>query len=400
MSPSILSDEFLASLESSARPVEAAEMLPPACYTDPQFWEFEKEALFAHEWLCVGREAWAKNPGDYFTSSHIGEPIMVVRNRDGVLKAMSTVCQHRSMLVAEGRGNARSFVCPYHHWTYSLDGSLVAAPAMERTEGFDMKGVRLGQLRLEVWLGFVFVNFDLNAPPLAPRLTELTKVLKNYDLEHCDEPPHGEPWTKGPWNWKVLLENSNDGYHANRLHHGPVHDLCPSDRVTFPVLPADTAGYFRYAGTTDLDVGFNPTRKAILPLFPKLTLEERHRFLFLNIPPTFQIFARVDWATFSIFHADGPDAVSFERSWMVAPGASKEPLFNERLNIYFASSAAIGAQDRHVDALVQVGLKSRYANRGRYSYQERAQQDLNKWLVSRYRAAWERMKKSSTGKLN
>jgi hypothetical protein len=169
-----------------------------------------------------------------------------------------------------------------------------------------------------------------------------------------------------------------------------VHDLCPSDLASFPDLPADTAGYFRYNGTTGLDVGFNPTRKAMLPLFPRLTLDERHRFLFANIPPTFQLFARPDWATFTIFHAEGPEEMSFERSWMVAPGASSEPLFKERLDIYFATSATIGAQDRYVDRLVQVGLRSRFATRGRYSWQERAQQDLNNWLVPRYQACWKR----------
>src|SRR2546421_12865057 len=94
----ILTDEFFNSLESSARDVELAEMLPPACYVDRDFWEFEKEAIFSHEWLCVGRGAWAKNHGDYFTSAHMGEPILVVRNRTGVLKAMSPACQHRAIL--------------------------------------------------------------------------------------------------------------------------------------------------------------------------------------------------------------------------------------------------------------------------------------------------------------
>jgi phenylpropionate dioxygenase-like ring-hydroxylating dioxygenase large terminal subunit len=394
MRSSILTDAFFNSLESSAREVEVAEMLPPACYVDRDFWEFEKEAVFSHEWLCVGREAWAKNPGDYFTSAHMGEPIVVVRNRDGVLKAMSTVCQHRAMLVVEGRGNAKAFLCPYHHWSYSLDGNLIGAPAMDKTCNFDPTKVRLAEFKLEVWLGFVFINFDLNAPPLAPRLSALTKALEHYDIANCDEPSHGDTWTKCPWNWKVHLENSNDGYHANRLHKGPVHDLCPSSMASFPELPADTAGYFRYNGTVDIDVGFNPTRKAILPLFPRLTAEDRRRFIFANIPPSFQMFARPDWATFTIFHAEGPEEMSFERSWMVAPGVSKEPLFQERLNIYFATSATIGAQDRHVDALVQVGLRSKFANRGRYSWQERAQQDLNNWLVPRYRSTWEKIRNS------
>lgn len=386
-----LSDSFFRSLDSSILDIEQAQMPPPLCYTNHDFFEFEKEAIFTREWLCVGRDAWARNPGDYFTTSHIGEPIMVVRNRDGVLKAISTVCQHRAMLVAEGRGNTRAFICPYHRWTYSLDGELISAPAMERTCNFDPKNIRLGQFRLEVWLGFIFINFDLNAPPLAPRLETLRQALEHWDLEHVDELPYGEQPRKCPWNWKVQLENSNDGYHANRLHKGPVHDLCPSDMVSFPELPPDTACYFRYNGTTGPDVGFNPTRKAILPIFPQLTMEERHRFLFANIPPTFQLFARPDWVTFTIFQADGPEEMTFQRTWMVAPGVMKEPLFKERMDIYIATSATIGEQDRHVDAMVQIGLRSRFANRGRYSWQERAQLDLNNWLVSRYKNHWDRM---------
>ena len=97
-----LNDEFFNALESSVLPVEDAESLPPLCYTDREFYEFEKEALFNHEWLCVGRESWASQPGDYFTSSIIGEPLIVCRDLDGTLRAMSAVCQHRSMLVAEG----------------------------------------------------------------------------------------------------------------------------------------------------------------------------------------------------------------------------------------------------------------------------------------------------------
>src|SRR5689334_17323098 len=129
----IFSKQFFDALESSVLRIEDAETLPPACYTDAEFFEFEKEALFNHEWLCVGRSDWVEKPGDYFTTSIIGEPIVVVRTQDGVIKALSSVCQHRAMLVAEGSGNTHAFICPYHHWSYNLDGTLKGAPAMERT---------------------------------------------------------------------------------------------------------------------------------------------------------------------------------------------------------------------------------------------------------------------------
>ncbi len=390
MDGGFLNDTFFSSLDSSVREVNAAETLPPICYTDPEFFKFEKDAIFYREWLCVGREAWVKNPGDYFTASQIGEPLIIARNRDGVLKAMSAVCQHRAMLVADGIGNARSFRCPYHHWTYSLDGNLVSAPEMDRACNFDKADFRLPEVKLEVWLGFIFINFDPDAAPLAPRLSALTAVLKNYNIAGNDELDRpGEP-RKEMWNWKVRYENANDGYHANRLHGGPVHDCVPSALATFPELPADTAGYFRYNGTTTPDFGFNPTLKAVLPIFPGLTTEDRNRFLFLCIPPTLTMNCGSDMINFSMFNIEGLGEMTSRRGWLVAPGASKQPLFAERLNTIVSTNAAIVEQDRDVDKAVQIGLHSKFAVRGRYSWQEQSQRELNNWIVKRYQAEWAR----------
>src|ERR1700712_1398709 len=118
----LMNDQFFESMTSSIGPVDEAQMLPPSCYTDAGFFEFEKDSIFAKEWLCVGRQEWVEKPGDYFTSMHMGEPVVVAKGRDGTIRAMSTVCQHRAMLVAEGHGSTRAFLCPYHHWAYGLDG--------------------------------------------------------------------------------------------------------------------------------------------------------------------------------------------------------------------------------------------------------------------------------------
>lgn len=387
-----MTDEFFAGLESSTCDVNAAETLPPLCYSDPLFYEFEKEAIFFHEWLCVGREAWARNPGDYFTAFQVGEPIIVARSREGALKAMSAVCRHRAMLVAEGYGNVRTFVCPYHHWTYALDGRLVHAPEMDKARNFSQHNFRLPELKLEIWNGFVFVNFDPDAAPLAPRLASLTEALRNYHLTEADERSTPSEPRKEPWNWKVRYENSNDGYHANRLHGGPVHDCVPSALARFPELPPDTAGYFRYNGTTHQDCSFNPTLKATLPIFPDLTLEERNRFLFMCVPPTLTFNCSSDIVNFNLFSIDGPCEMSSRRGFLVARGAMRQPLFEERLNLIAITNMSIVEQDRHVDKLVQIGLQSKFAIRGRYSWQEESQRELNAWIVQRYRAAWARLR--------
>ncbi len=405
MKSSWFDDAFFQAMESSLGPIDRAETLPPACYTDPGFFDFEVEAIFDREWLCVGLESWVKEPGEYFTTTQVGEPLVVVRTQDGALKCLSTVCQHRAMLVAEGHGKTRSFLCPYHHWSYSLDGRLIGAPAMERACNFDKGRVRLPELKVETWLGFIFVNFDRNAAPLAPRLETIAEALARHDLTRAEGPSRAEvsqsPWIQSyPWNWKVQFENSNDGYHANRLHHGPIHDVCPSHLASFPELPTDSAGYLRLNGLLRKDAGFNATGKAVLPIFPGLTDDDRQRFIFVNIPPTFFLFARVDYVSYTLFRADGPEQTTAERGWLVAPGATREPLFRERLEMTLAGSLEIGKQDRHVDTLVQQGLRSRFAGRGRYSWQEGAQSLLNQWLVPRYRARWAEIRKDRVGMAN
>ncbi len=393
MKTSPLTDEFFEQLNSSILPVEEAETLPPLCYTDAEFYEFEKEAVFNHEWLCVGREDWVANPGDYFTSSIIGEPIIVVRNTEGALKAMSSVCQHRAMLVAEGSGNTRGFVCPYHHWSYSLDGKLVGAPAMSKTCNFDKSQYGLPQFKVEVWLGFVFINFDHEAPPLAPRLKAITDLLEPYDIANA-KGPRPESSERYPWNWKVMFENNNDGYHASRLHQGPLHDFVPSGLAQFPTdLPEDTAGYYRTNGTLHPDASFNPTQKAVFPVFPGLTDEQRNRVVFANVPPTLSLVMTSDSIIYLILRADGPESLEMDIGTLYAPGAMEDPGFELKVAMSNAAVGHIVDQDWHVDELVQVGLRSRFALRGRYSWQEGAQQQLNSWLVPRYQACWRRLRK-------
>jgi phenylpropionate dioxygenase-like ring-hydroxylating dioxygenase large terminal subunit len=387
MNASFLNDGFFQALDRSVLPVEEAESLPPLCYTNAEFYEFEKEALFNHEWLCVGRESWVREPGDYFTSSIIGEPLIVCRDLNGELRAMSAVCQHRSMLVAEGRGNARGFVCPYHHWTYSLDGCLRSSPAMNRTRGFDKSSIRLPALKLEVWLGFVFVNFDPEAKPLQPRLRAVESAIERYDLTTAEEA--GQVSTmQFAWNWKVMFENNNDGYHANKLHHGPLHDFVPSERSSFPELPADTAGYLRRNGTLHPDASFNATQRAILPVFPKLTPDDRSCMLFANIPPTLSLVLTADMVIYLIVRADGAQTHAMDVGELVVPGANRDPGFQHRMAMIMDAAGKIMAQDQHVDELVQIGLRSRFAMRSRYSWQEGAQREFNGWLVPRYQECW------------
>lgn len=389
----VLDDAFFASLESSVIPTEQAESLPPLCYTDASFYEFEKSAVFDHEWLCVGRSSWVAETGEYFTTTIVGEPIIVVRDKEGTLRAMSSVCQHRAMLVAEGHGQRRAFVCPYHHWTYALDGRLIGAPAMDKSCDFDKTQSGLPNFKVEVWEGFVFINFDADAAPLGPRLQSVSDIIAGYALGKAEGERPGEP-SRFAWNWKVMFENNNDGYHANKLHQGALHDFVPSHLARFPVLPDDTAGYYRTNGTLHADASFNATQRALLPIFPGLDEAGRNRMVFANIPPTLSLVLTSDMVIYMILRADGPETHLLDQGVLVAPGAMRDPTFKHRMAMNMNAAMEIVSQDLHVDELVQVGLRSRFAPRGRYSWQEGAQQAFNSWLVPRYRAAWSRLNAS------
>ena len=120
--------------------------------------------------------------GDYRTINIAGSSLVLARGRDGVIRAFHNVCRHRGMWVAEGCGRAVSFACPYHLWTYDLEGRLAAAPEMERTADFNMASIRLVPVRCEVWEGFVAINLDDRAEPLAPQLEDLSIITAPWNM--------------------------------------------------------------------------------------------------------------------------------------------------------------------------------------------------------------------------
>ena len=248
----------------------------------------------------------------------------MARAKDGAIHAFSSVCRHRGMEVTEGEGTCTTFTCPYHHWVYGLDGRLLGAPAMERTHDFDKKDWGLPNLAVEVWQGFVFVNLDRDAAPLAPTLARYEPFLEHYHLADC-VCPGTFTLTDLPWNWKVMFENFNDGYHANRLHQ-VIQDFCPSRLAAFPV-PWDDASnvVFRTNGYTHIDGGFNATTKALLPVFPDLTEEERWRSTFALVPPTLCLGTAPDQAFFFIVTPQTAGTIDVEIGYLLHPSAARAP---------------------------------------------------------------------------
>ena len=252
-----------------------ARSLPAAFYASEAFLELEKEEIFRKEWICLGRVAEIPKRGDYFSTQLLDEPLIVVRSQDDKVRVLSNVCRHRSSVIVEGKGNAKNFVCPYHAWTYANNGQLLRAPYMDKVAGFDVKGCRLPELASEIWCGFIYVNLDGKAKPLAPRLQGLEPYIMNHHPEDMVvNVVLDEIWST---NWKCLAENYLEGYHLSTVHHKTLHDRTPT-RLCEKIPPGEG-----YTGYKSHYTRKSPQRK---PYHPDLTAEEKRYSMYCWVFPS------------------------------------------------------------------------------------------------------------------
>ncbi len=219
-----------------ATPDNACVSLPREAYISPELYALEVREIFEKSWLCVGRDEYVPNPGDYYCIDVMGEPVVIVRGSDGRVRALNAVCRHRSMPVVQGIGNAGRFTCPYHAWTYATDGRLIGAPHMEQSQVFDKAACRLPQYRLDDWQGFLFVNLDDDAAPLQPVMASMDRATAGYRIAEQTEVFHYETVWDG--NWKLSAENSMEYYHHIALHASTVGVQLPARNTYIPAVPA------------------------------------------------------------------------------------------------------------------------------------------------------------------
>jgi phenylpropionate dioxygenase-like ring-hydroxylating dioxygenase large terminal subunit len=202
--------------ERVRRPTLEAEGLPPHCYISPEFYEREVERIFLKTWNFVGREDELAKPGDYRVFEIVGQSVIVLRDRARNLRAFANTCRHRGTRLLAGNGNCRSIACPYHAWVYDLDGRLISSLGMEETADFRAADHGLIPVRLEAWDGFLFVNFDDGAAPLAAHLGSLPQLFAPYKFPDmvCVRRREYEL----ACNWKLYVENAMEDYHTPTVH--------------------------------------------------------------------------------------------------------------------------------------------------------------------------------------
>ncbi|MEM7669414.1 MAG: aromatic ring-hydroxylating dioxygenase subunit alpha, partial [Pseudomonadota bacterium] len=192
-------------------PIEA---LAGRFYTDPEIFASTQRRIFERSWQYVCHASTVPEIGDYYAFTLSDQDLFVVRGRDGDLRCFYNVCQHRGHTLVEETGRARVLVCPYHAWTYELEGALRAAPGSRTVVGFDKSKICLTEVRLDLFLGFVFVNFDEDADPMSiafPGVTEAVLALCPDIEERIFAHEHD---AREYCNWLVAVENYNECYHC------------------------------------------------------------------------------------------------------------------------------------------------------------------------------------------
>lgn len=200
---------------------ENAWTIPATHYTRPDVFDFEKEKIFANSWICLAHGSELAQPNDYITRQLIGENILVLRDREGVLRAFFNVCPHRGHQLFSGCGRARNVItCPYHAWTFKLDGELALARNCDNVPNFDKSKSSLVPLRVEEYAGFVFVNMNPDAGTVEEQLPGLQAHLRQA-CPVIDQLQLGARFvTETPANWKVIVDNYLECYHCPNAHPG------------------------------------------------------------------------------------------------------------------------------------------------------------------------------------
>jgi len=344
--------------------IECAFTLASRFYTDPTVLEIEKEKIFRKTWQLVGTtmqpcgEVNGSNktiadPETYFTAEIAGEPILIICDKQGTLRAFSNVCRHRAGPIALGSGCKNVMRCQYHGWTYTLEGKLIGTPDVDGIEFFDRSTMGMVPLRLDTWGDLIFVNFDNNAEPLATVLGEIPNQARGFDFENLKLAERRDYVID--CNWKVYVDNYLEGYHIPIAHPGLMKEIDYAQYRTdtyryysqqfAPIRamkPDDTGERFYAPGTSGLQEAL------YFWIFPNLMLNIYPDNLSTNL-----IVPLSHDKTLTIFE------------WFFHD--TESPASRKRIEKAVAFSDEVQQEDIMLCSNVQKGLKSSTYDRGRYS---------------------------------
>jgi Rieske 2Fe-2S family protein len=355
-----------AEVAATRLPLERASLLPPRVFHEPEIFEYEMEAWFMPAWLYVGREEDAEQSGEYILASVAGESVLVLRGEDGVLRAFHNVCRHRgSRLLEEPTGRLVRIQCPYHAWTYGLDGMFQRAKHTEQLVDFEPIENSLSPVRLETWQGGVFLNLDGTAQPLRESFGDLTERLERFDLASLRRARRIDYDVAA--NWKVIADNYSECYHCPGVHP-QLNRLTPYDvGENFSSKGPWAGGWMQLAeGFETMSTDGKAHGRRSIPGWSE-ELDGRRVYYFVVWPNILMSLFPDYLMTHQVWPLE-PGRSLVRCEWFFEPSTMARPDFDPSGPIEFWDLT--NRQDWHVCGLVQEGTGSRGYRAGRYSYME------------------------------
>lgn len=366
-----------AKLAATRRELSRAGHLPGEIYASEELYRRELDELFYKDWIFVGREEQFPNPGDYEAKRIIDRPVLISRAADGTLGAYHNMCVHRGVEIADGKGNARHFKCPYHGWTYGLDGQLLGAAYMKDSEDFAPRSCRLPPVNLEIWRGNIFISFAETPRPFEEAIAEFEKDFAQLHTENC----RLVDVTKMTLacNWKFLHENLMDFYHVGVLHvntFGARFGWTP-DNVTLKPEGGITIRYDAAPSTPD---GISLFGKA-----PWLEDQENSFACTGFRLPNLTMFGRIDCVKLMTAWPVGPHKCEVLIYTLLPEEFAKDPELDQKLAVYKDYQMQIYEEDRSMIESMQKAMALPNYAPGRMSVMEKAiHHFLNGYLERMY----------------
>jgi choline monooxygenase len=325
--------------------LEHASTLSSRFYLDPAALADENQRIFARTWQLAGPASHVRDPGQYFTTDIGGEPVLITRANDGVLRALSNVCRHRAGPVAKGEGKRPVLQCGYHGWTYSLDGKLARTPEFENVADFDRERCELPRFRVAEWNEMIFVNLDPAAMPLEEFLGDLIKDMPPHDYSGF-RLARRKVW-EVECNWKVYVDNYLEGYHIPIVHPGLFREI----------------DYARYRTETKRwhSVQIAPTKKP--DRIRTSGSDDQVRYFWVY--PNLMLNVYPDNFSTNLIVPLGPHRTATLFDWYFADPEAVARTIDETV----AFSDEIQIEDIEICEAVQRGLRSSTYDRGRFSPQ-------------------------------
>jgi Rieske 2Fe-2S family protein len=352
--------------EPIEHPVALLPTLPGRAYHATDVYEAEGERVFAHGWVCVGRDEHVPAPGDYLTREVLGEPIFVMRGKDGVLRAFANACRHRGTRLLDGEGSVRSAIkCPYHAWTYGLDGALLGSPNVREEDGLERQRFGLWEVGLDRHDGFLFVNLDGEAKPLHSMLEEMADSPLELERYGVGELRVGGRRTYDvAANWKILVENYHECLHCPSVHPELVK-IVPLYRRGEVEEEGQALGNTMGHGLTS----FTMSGLSSLPSLPGVTDTDVSTFYGVYVFPNLILNYHSETVNAVYLYPEGPGRTQVVSEFLFRPETIEADGFDPSEVVQFRDLVA--TQDWTVCELAQRGVRSRFYEHGVYPRHEK-----------------------------